>query len=51
MILNYNGQKVEVDLNLENGEKEFDIDSNDLDLDDTIEIPTEEIKGEDNEIQ
>lgn len=51
MILNYNGQKVEVDLNLENGEKEFDTDSSDLDLDDTIEIPTEEITGEDNEIQ
>ncbi len=51
MILNYNGQKVEVDLNLENGEKEFDTDSSDLDLDDTIEIPIEEITGEDNEIQ
>lgn len=50
MILNYNGQKVEVDLNLENGEKEFDTDNSDLDLDDTIEIPTEELMGEDDEI-
>ena len=50
MILKYNGQKVEVDLTLENGEKEFDTDNSDLDLDDTIEIPTEELMGEDDEI-
>ena len=39
MELNYHGQKVEIDLTIEPGEKEFDTNNDDTDLEDTIEIP------------
>ena len=50
MELNYHGEKVEIDLNLEDGEKEFDTNNADEDLEDTIEIPIVEDDGDIDEI-
>ena len=39
MELNYHGEKVEIDLTMEPGEIEVDTNTDDTDLEDTIEIP------------
>ncbi len=50
MELNYHGEKVEINLNFEEGEKEFDTNNGDVDLEDTIEIPKIENEGDVDEI-
>lgn len=45
MELNYHGEKVDIDLDFMEGEKEFDTNNDDTDLEDTIEIPI--VKDED----
>ena len=39
MELNYHGEKVQIDLTIQQGEKELDTNTDDTDLEDTIEIP------------
>ena len=39
MEINYHGQKVEIDLTMQPGEKEFDTNNVDTDLENTIELP------------
>ena len=52
MELNYNGQKYNIDITMEPGETELDTNTDDTDLNNTIEIPVvKEDNGDQNEIQ
>ena len=52
MELNYHGQRYNIDITMEAGEKELDANSDDTDLENTIEIPVvKENNGDQDEIQ